>query len=930
MTTSTITRRSLLGVAAVAGLSAVISGCAPQSGLQEASEDDLAATGEDGEVTIVKTLCAACVGRCGMLAHVRNGRVIKVEGDPDQVFNKGKMCAKGLSQLQMLYNPNRVKYPMRRVGERGENKWERVSWDEALSDIADALIESYEKCGPEALIGGHGGGGHPYYSGDMTRFFNVYGSRNLFEGGGVQCLVPRTMPYKMITGHGATDPCSREGLWPEMLDLVGNMKCCVLWGSNPAQSDIGSCERGLDELRQAGVKTVVVDPRFTPDASKADIWLPVRPGTDVAVTMSWIKYIMDNEKYDRDFVMRWSTMPYLVNTETMRFVKPEDAGEEAEEYAYMVWDAKTGSAKKMSYPYDESLEPALEGGPYIVNGIECKPGFQMLKERVAEWTFEKAGEISWVEPALIEEACKLYAENTPGSLCTGMAGDHNINSVQFGMSAAILEGLMGNGYKPGTIMQKFVGGVTDYWSGANTLNYFMTKDEYEKEFGLADYRGILAAGFIHNAYLLKGLLEGDPYQPHVMIDESLNKMTNMPQADLWEEGFRKLDFIVHHTMYPTSFSMLADYLLPQAEILEMNFVWGLYNVGYVRQAATHLWEVIEEPLFFSLLAKKMAEKGMPRFQRACDAAAVLPDAEPLPEGYIGDTGDWGAIPYWSTTQEMHDELWKQQGLEHNWESYVRECEEKGYYEAMGEQEFKDYQYYHYEQIDEETGLPNGFSTTTKKMQLYCDDWIEMGLNGYPYSDYVLDPSPLEYDPMPFYQEPEESPLDAELAAEFPLVFTGGHNREMTHATLRNVPWIRERFPTPQLSIHPDDAEKYGVAHGEWVWIESKRNRIRGVAKVTAAIRPGVVHMERWWWPETMTTDTLGYKESNANMITPVFCQYSSIMGSTVYRGFQVKVYPADEGAPEGIWTEPEQFEAWLPNYDEVEVTDKDFQVGGAQ
>lgn len=80
----------------------------------------------------------------------------------------------------------------------------------------------------------------------------------------------------------------------------------------------------------------------------------------------------------------------------------------------------------------------------------------------------------------------------------------------------------------------------------------------------------------------------------------------------------------------------------------------------------------------------------------------------------------------------------------------------------------------------------------------------------------------------------------------------------------------------------------------------------------------------------MTTDTLGYKESNANMITPVFCQYSSIMGSTVYRGFQVKVYPADEGAPEGIWTEPEQFEAWLPNYDEVEVTDKDFQVGGAQ
>lgn len=927
MTSSTLSRRSFLGVAAVAGMSAVVSGCAPQSQLTEANEEELAATGEEGEETIVKTLCAACVGRCGMLAHVKNGRVVKVEGDPDHIFSRGKLCAKGLSQIQMLYNPNRVKYPMKRVGERGENKWERISWEQALDEIADGLKEAHDKYGGPNLIGGHGGGGHPYYSGHMTRFFNIYGSRNTFEGGGVQCLVPRTLAYRQITGHSATDPCSREGLWPELFDLEENMKCCVLWGSNPAQSDIGSCERGFEQLRQAGVKTIVVDPRLTPDASKADIWLPVRPGTDVAVTMSWIKYILDNQKYDRDFVVHWSNLPFLINIETREPLTLEDAGEEPEELAFMVWDQKTNSAKKMSYPFDDALDPALECEEVTVNGIKCKTGFQLLKERCDEWTFEKAGEVSWIEPALIEEAAKMYADNTPGALCTGMAGDHNINSVQFGMSAAILEALVGNCYKPGTQMHNF-GGVGDYWSDVHSLSYFMTREEYESEFGLEDYHGILASGFVHNAYMLRGMLDGEPYQPHTMIEESLNKMTNMPQADLWEEGFRKLDLIVHHTMYPTSFSMLADYLLPQAEILEMTFLWGMYNHTYVRQPATHLWEVIEEPLFFSLLGKKMAEKGMPRFQRACDAQAILPDAEPLPEGYIGDTGDWGAIPYWDTTKEMHDNLFAQQGLDMDWDTLVKHIEENGYLECCTKEELLERD--DYTRIDEETGKATGFNTATKKLQLYCDAMIELGRSGAPFSDYELAPTPLDCDPMPFYQEPEESPLKEEFTEAFPLVFTGGHVRQMTHATLRNVPWIRERFPVPQLAINPVDAEKYGVTDGEWVWIESKRNRIRGVAQVTGAIRPGVVHMERWWWPETMTSPTLGYQESNVNMITPVFCQYSSIMGSTVYRGFQVKVYPAEEGAPEGVWTEPEQFEAWLPNYDEVEVTDYDFHMGGAE
>ena len=111
-------------------------------------QDDLIpgklAEGSQDEIKKVYTSCRACVANCGAIATVKNGRVIKIEGDPRHPMSQGRLCAKGLSGIQALYNPNRNKYPLVRVGERGENKWKRVSWDEALDLIADKLMDMYE------------------------------------------------------------------------------------------------------------------------------------------------------------------------------------------------------------------------------------------------------------------------------------------------------------------------------------------------------------------------------------------------------------------------------------------------------------------------------------------------------------------------------------------------------------------------------------------------------------------------------------------------------------------------------------------------------------------------------------------------------------------------------------------------------------------
>jgi anaerobic selenocysteine-containing dehydrogenase len=110
------------------------------------------------ETKIIKTACRACIANCGVKAHVKNGRVVKIEGNPEDPMSKGSMCAKGLSGIQALYHPNRNKYPMLRVGERGENKWKRISWDEAVDIIAKKLMETREKYGAEAVFASTGGG----------------------------------------------------------------------------------------------------------------------------------------------------------------------------------------------------------------------------------------------------------------------------------------------------------------------------------------------------------------------------------------------------------------------------------------------------------------------------------------------------------------------------------------------------------------------------------------------------------------------------------------------------------------------------------------------------------------------------------------------------------------------------------------------------
>ena len=840
---------------------------------------------EQDTIRRVKTCCRACIANCGVIATVKNGRVIKLEGNPEDRMSKGRMCAKGLSGIQALYHPNRNKYPMMRVGKRGENKWRRISWEKAIDIIARKLMETREKYGAETVFCSTGGGGNPEIW-SIARFCNIFGTPNWFEPGCAQCYLPRVLAYTMM--YGGVDPSIADSNALELYDTEETpIQALVLWGTDPSYSCPASGGGAVVDLRAKGVKTVVIDPRLTPDAAKATVWLPIRPGTDVALMLCWIRYIMEHRLYDADFVMKWTNLPYLVDVETKMLLRAEKSADPDRPDTFMVWDTRTNSAQPLPYPWNEDLSPALTG-TFQVDGRTCKTGFQLLWEQAEPYTLEHAGEICELDPAKIEEAILVYARNTPSGIAIGVSTDQTPNSEQAAMSTAILDLLMGNVERPGALLQRFkTSGVFDMPNYPVPIAAGRLPDEQlKKRLGGIEHKGLHIWYAAHISSVFDAVLTGKPYKPRVWIDRSGNKMGAIADSQKVKRVIDELDFIVHMYMYPTSFSAYADILLPTEEWLETDMIVETCNTLCARQQVTHLWETMDETLIWSKIAKRCGELGHEACAKAFDA------------DYMGKD-----LPYWDKVTDLWDHFLARVGLT------FEELKEKTPYTYMPKEEWKEY--YVYQKPDPKTGLPQGFDTPSKKCELYLESMITLGRTGQPFSHCELPPASKDYEPLPYYLEPAESPRgNPEEAAEYPLVMTGGRVPFYHHNTLRNVPWLREIYPVPELWVYPADAEKYGLEDGAWAWIESRRGKIRAVVSVTEGIKPGVVYMERFWNPETLQTKTHGWTEMNVNMLTRADAPFNDVVGTYTLRGFQVKVYPA-EGAPEGIWTSPEDFSSWL-------------------
>ncbi|MBF0278838.1 MAG: molybdopterin-dependent oxidoreductase [SAR324 cluster bacterium] len=238
---------------------------------------------------IVPTTCEICFWRCGVDAHVRDEKVYKLTGQANHPLSNGRLCPRGNGGQGLLYDPNRLRHPLIRVTVNGKPQFRKTSWDEALTLIAERFQQITEQYGTESVAMFSHGFGASFFK----TLFSAYGIRTFSAPSYAQCRGPRTEAFKLTYGHAVGSP--------EAID-VANSKYLVLLGSHLGENMHNTAVQDFSKAISRGCKVVVVDPRYSTAASKAEHWLPIKPGTDLALLRSWIHILINEKIYDVEFI----------------------------------------------------------------------------------------------------------------------------------------------------------------------------------------------------------------------------------------------------------------------------------------------------------------------------------------------------------------------------------------------------------------------------------------------------------------------------------------------------------------------------------------------------------------------------------------------------------------------------------------------------
>ncbi|WP_281508412.1 molybdopterin-containing oxidoreductase family protein [Parvibacter caecicola] len=962
MTKGTISRRSFMKAAAATGAALTAVGSIP---LLE--ETDQAFAAGSVERVMHKTACHGCTNCCPVRVYTEDGRVVKIEGDPDGPLNKGGVCLKCLSQIQTVYSPRHILHPMKRVGERGENRWEAISWEEAVDLAGEQIATAVKKYGPYSYWSARGGGG-AYIEWETSGLDYTFGGCNSLASGACQCAMPRDFVSTTSVGFNCCVDMDNVDRWVGITDnaeLDGTRRddterVFVLWGSQPHSSKAAHGGHGLTDARSnLGVKTIVVDPYMTAEATKADVWLPVRPGSDCALMLSWIHHIIENNLYDEAFVKHWTNLPFLINPETRMAYRAEEvwpdyvnpAADPAGIYdtpAYVCFDAKTNSIQPFPFtaPENCAVDPVIFATA-TVNGKEAKTAGQIYKEEADPWTLEAAGETCWLDPERIREAVELYANADFGGLSNGVFSDHQENSSTAPLGALAIDALLGYVESPCSAFQNHGAASRTADRPTQRLGVFsstferyglgwttgLTKAENDRlldaivagwdakgrdgkemqryffqsrcdTMGANEHKGIHQWQTCAPKELRQAITTGEPYRPRVMYEMSGNKYAVMGPTLEWKKAYDEQDFVIQQYPNMTSFTVQSvDLFLPTTEWLEYDSYEAPgthFNRHYARCQVTHLGETVNPFVSPYQVAEAAVEK--------LGAENVFdPDAYKVPfyESLEAARADWAEQMGKGSWQEMLDDI------DHR----------------FTEEPMDDYMAYYQYKEPVSDGLPRGFATISRKVDVYSEAMLRLARTGFPYMYPFNQPACDDYDPICTFKEPTESPLEGAEGydSEYPLVITTGRLPHFHHGTMRHAPFIREVMPAPELKINPDTAAKYGIEHLDWVKITSRRGSSNARAYLTQGIAPGVLITERFWNPEcfdeTQESITPGIEECGYNIMSADEFQ-NPCFATNSYRAFTVKIEKTER--PERIWIESEQFQPFMPTLSGEPVTEEVF------
>jgi len=354
------------------------------------------------QVRTVRTTCPFA-NRCGLSVRVEDGMITEaLPADFPNAVDRGA-CSVGLATPEMVYHQDRLRYPLKRVGKRGENKWQRTSWEEALDAIAVKLQEVIQLYGPASV---------------------AWGTEFRLEGlsdGGYSRLASLTKGT-LIGWSGIGDsagPCADLATFGKMMGYVQlrnveNPKVGIVWGSNPAVTQ-WPFMRKIMENKKNGCRLIVIDPRSTPTAARADEHIQIRPGTDGALALAMINVILGQGLQDERFINENTVGPLLVRKDNGLFLRESDLTSDGGQQRFMIFDKNTGQIQ----PYDAAgINPELTG-QYSLSGVECKTAYQLLADMAQEYTPEYVSKITEIPADVIHDLAITYATKKPAFIDRG-------------------------------------------------------------------------------------------------------------------------------------------------------------------------------------------------------------------------------------------------------------------------------------------------------------------------------------------------------------------------------------------------------------------------------------------------------------------------------------------------------------------------------
>lgn len=468
-------------------------------------------------VEMIKSLCYFCHANCGVLAYVKDGDVIKIKGDPDY-NSKGGLCCRGTSALLHVNHPARVNHVLKRVGEKGEGKWEQIPYDQGIQEVADRLNQIKAESGAEAIASAGGTTRTDDFA--RRRFLNLFGTPNGFHNA-LLCWIPTFMTETCVCG------------WSPFETDLGAAKSLILWGMNPGASSLPSMNGYTDLQMQTGLKIIMVDPRYSETASKADLWLPLRPGSDSALALALLHTIIFEGLYDWEFVEQWC-----------------DGFEELQD---RMIDYSPEWASSITWLDPEQIRAAAR--LYAMN----KPG-------CIQWgcTWDQMGRASTTVAhalTLIRAICGNL--DVPGG--DGMPGPA-INYLTD-------EELELNERLPEEQKAKQIG--SNKFKLTSWPGYQLISDNAKRTWG----KTLPAEWFCeaHGPSVFKAILTGDPYQVRALIVNATNPVNSYGDSKMTLAALKKVEFLVTVEYWITPTALLSDYVFPAAGALERPIIVTHYG-----------------------------------------------------------------------------------------------------------------------------------------------------------------------------------------------------------------------------------------------------------------------------------------------------------------------------------------------------------------